>query len=343
MKTGIVYDLRFARHKMGAGHIESPDRILTLKKVVEEALDVHAILIQPRPATEEEISLIHLSSYISYLKETSTHGHTVFDPDTIAGPDTYETACLAAGAGLTAAELIISNKIDNAFALVRPPGHHAESAKPMGFCFFNNIAITAEFLRREKGFRKIMIVDWDLHHGNGTQKAFYDTPEVLFISLHQSPLFPGTGTMREVGEKKGAGFNLNIPLKPGKNDADYLFIFQEIIQPLADLYQPDFLLASVGFDVLSGDPLGKMELTPEGCGDLTQVLMKIAGKWAGNRLILFLEGGYNLTRLRSGVAETIKRLKGKIKPDLPPATCSEALERELLPLYPILKKYWGYP
>ncbi len=343
MKTGILFDRRFALHEMGSGHIESPARILCLEKVVKDSLDSRAVPVEPRPAAEEEIALIHLPSYISYLKETSAQqDYVVFDPDTVACPRTFETACLAAGAGLTAAELILSGKINNAFALVRPPGHHAEKDRPMGFCFFNNIAITAEYLRRNRNFHKIMIIDWDLHHGNGTQKAFYFTPEVLFISLHQSPLFPGTGAMSEVGEKEGAGFNLNIPLKPGKKDEDYLYIFQKIILPLADLYQPEFILVSAGFDVLLGDPLGKMELTVEGCGYLTRLTLKIAEKWAENRLILFLEGGYNLALLQSVVSEVINRLKGNLKADMGAVYCSEALNRELSPLFPILKKYWGF-
>ncbi|MBC7364348.1 MAG: histone deacetylase [Candidatus Aminicenantes bacterium] len=342
MKTGIIFDLRFAHHEMGTGHIESPARIRALEKIVWDSLDEKAILVSPRPATEQEISLVHLPSYIDYLKQTPAHGYTAFDPDTIAGPQTFATACLAAGAGLTAAEKILAGEIENAFALVRPPGHHAESARPMGFCFFNNLAITAEFLRQKIGLRKIMIVDWDLHHGNGTQKAFYYTPEVFFISLHQTPLFPGTGAIGEVGEKNGAGFNLNLPLKPGKKDEDYLYIFQKIIQPLADLYQPEFILVSAGFDVLSGDPLGKMELTVEGCGDLTQIILELAKKWAENRLILFLEGGYDLNLLQEGVAEVLKRLKGQLKPKIPQASCSEELCRELAPLIPLLQKYWGF-
>jgi len=342
MKTGIVFDRRFALHEMGAGHVESPARTRTLERVVKESLYSGAVLVEPSPATEEEISLIHLPSYINYLKEISAQGYTVFDPDTAAGPYTYEAACLAAGAGLTAVELILSGKIKNAFALVRPPGHHAESDRPMGFCFFNNIAITAQFLRQKRGFRKIMIIDWDLHHGNGTQKAFYYTPEVFFISLHQSPLFPGTGAMSEVGEKEGAGYNLNLPLKPGKNDQDYLYLFQKIILPLADLYQPEFILVSAGFDVLSGDPLGKMELTPKGCGDLTQMIMSLAEKWSKNRLMLFLEGGYNLSLLQTGVAEVTNRLKGQLKPEIPQVSCSDEFLRELSPLFPILKKYWGF-
>ncbi|HAR36778.1 MAG TPA: hypothetical protein DCR87_07760, partial [Acidobacteria bacterium] len=187
MKTGIVFDKRFALHQMGEEHIESPLRIIALYELVQTRLKSGFTLVEPRPATTEEIQMVHLPEYVSFLKETAgREDYYQFDPDTIAGPYTYEAACLAAGAGLTAADLILEGKLDNALALVRPPGHHAESHRPMGFCFFNNIAITAEYLRRKKSIRRILIVDWDLHHGNGTQNCFADDPSVLFFSTHKA-------------------------------------------------------------------------------------------------------------------------------------------------------------
>ncbi len=341
MRTGLIFDPRFALHDMGEGHIENSSRILALQELLQTKLKNGFIHLKPRQATREEIELIHLPEYVDFLQETAgKDAYFPFDPDTVAGPHTYDTACLAAGAGLTAVELILDGQLDNAFALVRPPGHHAESHRPMGFCFFNNVAIAAEFLRRKKNFRRILIVDWDLHHGNGTQKAFYKTREVLYISIHQSPLFPGTGAASEVGEKEGAGFNLNFPLRGGKTDFDYLFIFQKVIRPIADSYQPDFLLVSAGFDVMRWDPLGRMELTAAGCGDLTQILLEIAGKWASDRLIIFLEGGYNLKELREGVEEVCLRLNGTKKRELPEATCPPALAEEIRPYLRVFRKYW---
>lgn len=341
MKTGVIFDKRFALHEMGQDHIESPLRIIALHEVITARLKSGFTLIEPRPATEEELTFIHLPSYVSFLKETAGRGYFPFDPDTIAGPNTYEIARLAAGAGLVAADLILEGKLDNAFALVRPPGHHAESGKPIGFCFFNNIAITAEYLRQKKSIKKILIVDWDLHHGNGTQKAFYSSSQVLYISLHQSPLFPGTGSASEVGEKEGAGYNLNLPLRAGKTDADYLYLFQNLIHSVADIFQPEFVLVSAGFDIMRGDPLGRMELTAEGCGDITQILIKIARKWASGHLIVFLEGGYNLKALQNGVEEVILRLSGQKFRDLPEANCPPGLAEEIKPILKIFEQYWG--
>jgi len=184
-----------------------------------------------------------------------------------------------------ATELILTGEIDNAFALVRPPGHHAESDRH-GILFFNNLAITAEYLRRFKGIKRILIIDWDLHHGNGTQKDLLMAPgRYLYISLHQSPLFPGTGSASETGEKDGLGFNLNLPLRAGKTDDDYLAIFRQVITPVARAYQPEFILVSAGFDILKGDPLGRMELTPRGCGWLTDLILDLARSLCSGRLI----------------------------------------------------------
>ncbi|MGB9892994.1 MAG: histone deacetylase [Candidatus Saccharicenans sp.] len=341
MKTGIVFDKRFALHQMGEDHIESPLRIIALYELLQNRLKSGFRIVEPRPATEEEIKLIHLPEYVSFLKETAgKEAYFPFDPDTIAGPHTYEIACLAAGAGLVAADLILAGELDNAFALVRPPGHHAESYRPMGFCFFNNLAITAEYLRQKKSIKKIMIVDWDLHHGNGTQKAFYDKAEVLYISLHQSPLFPGTGSASEMGEREGLGFNLNLPLRAGKKDQDYLYIFQQIIKPIADRFRPEFVLVSAGFDILKYDPLGRMELTAEGCGDMAQILLEIAQKWASGRMLVFLEGGYNLKELQNGVEEVCLRLSGKKWRPISVIACPPLLAEEIEPIIKIFSRYW---
>lgn len=341
MKTGIVFSKRFALHQMGEEHIESPLRIIALHELLEKRLKPGFSIIEPRPATPEEIEMVHLKEYVEFLKETAGKDeYFPFDPDTIAGPHTFEAACLAAGAGLTAADLILEGNLDNAFALVRPPGHHAEAHRPMGFCFFNNIAITAEYLRRRKGIRKILVVDWDLHHGNGTQKAFYATPEILYISLHQSPLFPGTGSAAEVGEKEGLGYNLNLPLRAGKTDQDYLYIFKKVILPVAESYRPEFVLVSAGFDIMKWDPLGRMELTAEGCGDISQVLTEFAGRWASGRQIVFLEGGYNLKELKEGVEEVCLRLSGAKCRQLPYIPCPPSLAEEIRPYLKIFRNYW---
>lgn len=341
MKTGIVFDKRFALHQMGEEHIESPLRIIALYELLQTRLKSGFTRVEPRPATPEEIQMVHLPEYVSFLQETAgRQDYYQFDPDTIAGPHTYEAACLAAGAGLTAADLILAGKLDNALALVRPPGHHAESHRPMGFCFFNNIAITAEYLRQKKSIKRLLIVDWDLHHGNGTQKAFYSTPDILYISLHQSPLFPGTGSAAEVGEKEGLGYNLNLPLRAGKTDEDYLCLFQKVIKPVAASYKPEFVLVSAGFDVMRWDPLGQMELSAEGCGNISQVLTEIVAEYADGRLIVFLEGGYNLKELKAGVEEVSLRLNGSKRLELTDLPFPPDLAEEISPYLKIFRSFW---
>jgi acetoin utilization deacetylase AcuC-like enzyme len=230
------------------------------------------------------------------------------DADTTAGPKTWATALLAAGGFLESLDRIMDGTVPGALALVRPPGHHAEASRAMGFCFFNNVAIGAEHLLRRHGLRRILIVDWDLHHGNGTEHAFYERREVLYFSTHQSPLYPGTGAARFFGRGEGCGYNLNVPLLAGKTDADYLHIYEDILAPVAARFEPDFILVSAGFDIAAGDPLGGMAVTPRGFGRLTAALLDMARRTAAGRLALVLEGGYDLTALREGVGEVLGAL-----------------------------------
>jgi acetoin utilization deacetylase AcuC-like enzyme len=232
------------------------------------------------------------------------------DGDTVASPKTWETALLAAGGCLESVDRVMDGSVRNALALVRPPGHHAEASRAMGFCFFNNAAIAAEHLVRKRGLKRILVVDWDLHHGNGTEQAFYDRADVLYFSTHQVPLFPGTGAARFFGRGEGFGYNLNVPLLAGKGDADFLHIFEKVLAPVATEYRPEFILASIGFDIAAADPLGAMEVTSAGFGLLTASLMAMASKTAGGRLAMVLEGGYDLTAMREGVRQVLRTLDG---------------------------------
>jgi len=340
MKTGIVKDDRFANHEMGSFHPESPRRIEVLNRMVEHEILFPYLPIEPRPATKEEIIRIHSPAYFEFLKGTSGSAPVALDPDTSTSSATFETALLAAGGGLKAVELIMEGRIRNAFALVRPPGHHAEAGQAMGFCFFNNIAIAAEHLVQKFGCRRVLIVDWDVHHGNGTQHAFYDRNDVLYFSFHQTPLFPGTGRAGETGRGKGEGFTLNFPLLPGKGDEDLLWIYQNVLLPVANRFKPEFILVSAGFDIAENDPLGGMSVSREGFGELTAVLLEAAGTSAQNRLALFLEGGYDLPSLKEGVKEVLLRLAGEVRTPVPPASIGGASKRELEPLVQIVRKYW---
>jgi acetoin utilization deacetylase AcuC-like enzyme len=347
MKPGVVIDGRYMDHDMGPHHVESPRRIEILLRMLDADPPVPFRPIPPRPATEEELGWVHERGYIDFIR--STAGKTVpMDADTIAAPRTWPTALLAAGGFLESLDRIMDGAVPNALALVRPPGHHAEASQARGFCFFNNAAIGAEHLVRKHGLRRILIVDYDLHHGNGTEHAFYERRDVLYFSTHQSPLYPGTGEARFFGHGEGLGYNLDIPLLAGKTDADYLHIFERILAPVAAQFEPEFIIVSAGFDIAAGDPLGGMEVSAEGFGRLTGSLMAQAAQSAGGRLALVLEGGYDLPALRDGVGEVLTALAGKGRPlasrssEIPKAI-SPSLRVELAPALQIFRKRWDIP
>ena len=334
-------------HDMGAHHVESPARIETLLRMLENDPPVPYLAVPPRPATVEELGWIHEPGYIDLIR--STAGKTVpLDADTMAGPQTWPTALLAAGGFLEALDRVMDGTVRSAIALVRPPGHHAEAARAMGFCFFNNAAIGAEHLLRRHSLRRVLIVDYDLHHGNGTEHAFYERREVMYFSTHQSPLYPGTGSARFLGHGEGYGFNLNVPLLAGKTDADYLHIFERILAPVAAQFQPEFIIVSAGFDIAAGDPIGGMAVTAGGFGSLTGSLLRLAERTAAGRLALVLEGGYDLPALRGGVREVLSALAGKRQrwPDGSPGETehlSDSLPAELAAPLQTFRKKWDIP
>ncbi len=341
MKTGIVKDKRYMDHNMGDFHPESPKRLEAIYRMIDEEITFPYLTIDPRAATEEEVQWVHTSSYVAAIKATSGKERVVLDPDTSTSARSYEVALLAVGGLLEALELIIEGKVQNAFAFVRPPGHHAEASRAMGFCLFNNVAIGAEYLLKKHGQKRILITDWDLHHGNGTQNSFYDRKDVLYFSTHQFPHYPGTGHWSETGEGDGEGFTVNVPLTPGKTDGDYLYIFEKILSPITEEFDPDFILVSAGFDIYEGDPLGGMQITAEGFGALANVLMDLAHKHCKDRILFTLEGGYNLQGLRAGSKEVLLQLSGqKTKPDIP-VSASQDTQRELQPIFDHLKKFYS--
>jgi acetoin utilization deacetylase AcuC-like enzyme len=340
METGIVRDLRYMDHNMGDFHPESPKRLEEIYQMLDKDISFPYLTIEPRLATEEEIRWIHTSSYVSAIKATSGKERVVLDPDTSTSAQSYEVALLAAGGVLKAIELILQEKIKNSFAFVRPPGHHAEASRAMGFCLFNNVAIGAEYLLKKHEHKRILILDWDLHHGNGTQNSFYDRNDVLYFSTHQFPHYPGTGRWSEIGHGDGEGFTINIPLSPGKTDSDYLYIFDKILSPVAEKFQPDFILVSAGFDIYEQDPLGGMKITAEGFGALANTLMILAHKHCKDRILFVLEGGYNLQGLSSGSKEVLLQLSGqKESPNIQPKASQNA-ERELKPIFENLKRFY---
>ncbi len=226
-------------------------------------------------------------------------------------PGSYKAALLAVGGLCNAIKMVNGGEIDNAFALVRPPGHHAERNRGMGFCLFNNVAIGAKYAQKELGLERILIADWDLHHGNSTQHCFEDDPSILYFSAHQYPYYPGSGSFYEVGNCKGEGYTVNVPLSTEYVDAEYIAIYQQALQPIALEFKPDLVLASVGDDIYKGDPLGGMAVTPDGFAGLTHTLMEIARLSCDGKLVLTLEGGYNLQGLRDSVKAILKELRGE--------------------------------
>ena len=339
MKTGVVIDRRYMNHIMTPFHPESPKRIEAILEMLKN-VSFPFLKITPRAACEEEIQWVHTKEYTASIKNTADKEKTILDPDTSTSALSYETALLAVGGTLKILDLIQTGKIKNGFALVRPPGHHAEASRAMGFCLFNNVAIGAEHLLRNHGLKKILVIDWDIHHGNGTQNAFYNRAEGLYFSMHMSPHSPGTGHWRETGEGTGEGYNINIPLSSGKNDADYLYIMKNILTPLADAYKPEFILVSAGFDIGAADMLGGMEISHSGFAAITREIMHIAHIHSNDKILYVLEGGYDLNTIQQGTREILLQLSGKgselgIKPE-----ASQDTKHELEPILNHLKKYW---
>jgi acetoin utilization deacetylase AcuC-like enzyme len=309
-RTGIVKDERYLEHVMDPGHPESPERLKVIYKMLQEPEMKNLFeTVKPRPATREELEMVHAPSYIDLIASTAGKAYYRLDMDTSTCAKSYEASLYAAGGFLELIKTIMEGKLDNGFALVRPPGHHAERDRAMGFCLFNNVAIGAQYAMKNYSLKRILIVDWDVHHGNGTQNSFYEDPRVLYFSTHRYGFFyPGTGGAREVGKGKGEGFTVNVPLSTGGNDSDYGNIFETFLKPIALEYQPELVLVSAGFDTHYDDPLGGMEVTENGFARMTQILMEIAEATAQGRLAITLEGGYDVNGQSRSIKAVLKEL-----------------------------------
>ncbi len=304
-KTAVVVDKEYLKHRPGDSHPERPERVKVLLDLAAELEVGKFQLLAPTPARRADIEATHGGDYVRLIEATAQHNSYALDGDTITCRDSFGVGVLAVGGFIRLLDAIAAKEAQNGFALVRPPGHHALRQRAMGFCLFNTMAIGAEYLRRAHGAKRVMIVDWDVHHGNGTQDAFYGDPSVLFISTHQFPFYPGSGAVSEVGAGAGEGFTINIPLPAGCADAEYLQVFQDIVAPAAERFAPDWILVSAGFDPHRRDPLGGMGVSEEGFAAMAQRLVALAEKFAGARIAFLLEGGYDLAALKNSVAAVL--------------------------------------
>ena len=316
-KTGIVKDERYVHHQMGAHHPESPERLKVIYAMLEEQdMRGRFVEVPVRRAERDELLLVHSPEYVGLLAATEGKPYTYLDPDTQTCATSYEAALLAAGGFCQAVSMVEAREIDNAFALVRPPGHHAEKSRAMGFCLFNNVAIGARYARESLKLQRLLIVDWDLHHGNGTQHSFEEDPSVLYFSIHQYPYYPGTGAFDEIGRGAGEGFTVNVPVPIGCGDGEYLNLFEKILKPVALEFEPQMILVSAGFDTLAGDPLGGMQVTPNGFAGMTQSIMDIAEACCDGKVVVTLEGGYDVQGQSKSVKEVLKELSGFSRTDV---------------------------
>jgi acetoin utilization deacetylase AcuC-like enzyme len=329
MTTGLLFDQWFLTHVAPFGHPEHPGRLEAIwRRFRNEGLDAPCVRVPAREATWEELSRVHTEQHIETIEGTALHDYHELDPDTYASRHSALAAKLAAGGLVDLAAEVAAGRLDNGFALLRPPGHHAEADRAMGFCLFNNVAVAARALRA-RGVERILIADWDLHHGNGTQHAFREDPSVLYFSLHQYPFYPGTGSIEEFGGGAGRGFTVNVPWPGGMGDAEYLAAFDRVLLPIARDFAPEFVLVSAGFDAAEGDPLGQMNVSPAGYAHMTARLLALAG----GRLVLALEGGYNLEAIARSSAACLRVLLGDSPPRqalaMPTPAATEILEAVL--------------
>jgi acetoin utilization deacetylase AcuC-like enzyme len=329
-KTGIVKDERYLEHDMGAYHVENPQRLVYIYRELAELKGLFEE-IPPRPATREEITTVHDPKYVDRIAATAGYPEVHLDADTSTSARSYEVSLLAAGGFLAAIDAVMDG-LPNAFALVRPPGHHAERDRAMGFCIFNNVAIGAHYAMSKHGLKRILIIDWDLHHGNGTQHAFYADDRVLYFSTHQYPFYPGTGHYTEIGEGKGKGYTVNIPLSAGCGDTDYANLMRHCLRPICLEYEPQLILVSAGFDIYHRDPLGGMAVTEKGFARLTAIIMEMAQAVCDGRMVMTLEGGYNLEGEALSVKEVVRQMAGTGTLD------REKCEKEEAEEYPRLAK-----
>ncbi len=327
---GIVHHPLFQEHDPGSFHPESPARL----RAIDQALNhwPGRDRLQPIPlreATPQELARVHRDSHIQRVAATEGKRASL-DPDTQTSPASYRAALAAAGSLIALCDAALEGRVAHGAALVRPPGHHATPSRAMGFCLFNNVAVAAAHLVEARGLERVLIVDWDVHHGNGTEEIFYQDPRVLYFSTHQSPFYPGTGAVDSVGRGQGEGYTINVPLPAGQGDSTFVRIFEDLLLPVANAFRPRFILVSAGFDAHRADPLGGMRLSSAGYGALTAVLRDIADQHCPGRIVLALEGGYDPPALGRSVVTCLEVLAGHHRQDAVRRAAAQAQVPEVL-------------
>jgi len=335
-KTCIIYNPDYLKHETGP-HPERKERLLSIIAYLKETGTLDKLeLIYPRRANLEEIQYIHSKEYIEKARRYSQL-EMPLDPDTVLSRDSYDVALLAAGGAISAVDAVL-DRFDSSFALVRPPGHHAMPERGMGFCIFNNIAIAARHAQKI-GKKRVLIVDWDVHHGNGTQEAFYNDPSVLYFSTHQYPHYPGTGWLDEVGIGDGEGYNINVPLPAGTDDSGFIAAFEEILVPAALEFRPDIVLISAGQDACNKDGLAQMRMGVEGFGVLASIVKSITKESCGGKVAAVLEGGYDLKLLARSVMAVLDVFMGN-EPEKKSYDVSPHVRTRLEEVKKIQRKFW---
>jgi len=340
MTTRLFVDRRFEGHVAGPMHPESPGRLRAILEVLDRAPIAQTSRHTPRPATREELLAVHGLEHVELVQSLAGKSAQL-DPDTAMSPGSAEAALLAAGAAAQATLDVMSGASANAFALVRPPGHHAERERAMGFCLFNNVAVAAEAARRA-GAERVLVLDWDVHHGNGTQHTFETRRDVLFCSSHQFPYYPGSGAPDEVGHGEGRGFTVNVALPGSQTDADYGAVFHDVFLPIAQAYRPDLVLVSAGFDPHRADPIGGMNVTERGFAAMASAVKDLATEVCGGKLVLLLEGGYDLDGLSQSVHACVEVLAGQRRDDFPTGV-GAAASRAIAETWAAQGSFWKRP
>jgi acetoin utilization deacetylase AcuC-like enzyme len=350
-RTAVIFSPEYYKHDPGKDHPESAKRLSAIVKELKQgqlSRSRNWQFVKPDTAGVEEVRSVHKTKYIDHVRALCKSGGGLLDSgDTVVSPETYETALLAAGGALKAASLVIQRDYENSFALVRPPGHHASESSGLGFCVFNNVAIAAKHLLRKYGLERILILDIDSHHGNGTQQVFFQTDRVLYVSLHEDPRgFPGTGFIKEVGEDLGRGYTVNIPLPLKTGDQIYLQAWKEIVTPISLQYKPQLILVSAGLDCHYADPVGQLALSAFCYDEIFLSITSLASRLCEGRLSLILEGGYGLKfvgRIASAAIARLSQAKYQLDDEVPmvPQRLADKGEKVIKQVKEVQKSYWN--